>query len=150
MLELRRALMVALAFAVRVASAEPAPKLVEDKAARHAAGADDEHVKRDSAANDPRKKRAAPPSKGGRKTRGDDHHCDVHIDNRTPWKIRFFVEGELAGMVPSYGDGLAPDVSTGVAHLYARAEFTDGSTLRFGPREFECAAYATYTWKLTE
>ena len=38
-------------------------------------------------------------------------------------------------------------ITSGVAILYARADFDDGSVVTFGPREFRCVGGA-FTWTL--
>ena len=79
--------------------------------------------------------------------RAGPYSCDIHIDNRTDYAIhRVYVDGRNWGSVGRYGDAIARDVGAGRTTLYAEADFTDGSTLYWGPRVFNCDAWGSYTW----
>jgi hypothetical protein len=88
-----------------------------------------------------------PADKGG-KTRGAGPlPCGVHIDNRTSWFIRIYVDGDYKGTVNQYGD-LTGITGNGPTSVYAVALFDDGSEKYWGPHVFDCEAGATYTWRL--
>jgi len=75
--------------------------------------------------------------------------CDIHIDNRTDWIIhRVYIDQRNWGSVGRFGDGIARDVSMGPTHLYAEADFTDGSKRYWGPRTVPCDPWSTFTWTL--
>jgi hypothetical protein len=83
------------------------------------------------------------------KTRAGAYSCDIHVDNRTNYYInRVYIDGARWGSVSKLGDGIARDVATGATTVYAEVDFTDGSTSSFGPRVFNCDAYATHKWVL--
>lgn len=104
----------------------------------------DPNVKTKEATNDPSKKATAPPQKGGPKSRAAT--CFVMFDNYTPWALEAFVDGDYSGVVPRYGE-LTTYVGNGRTQVYARARFTDGSMLTFGPQYFDCTN-ERLTWKL--
>lgn len=107
----------------------------------------DPHVKSDSANNPEHPKVPAPPSKGGPKSRGLNGTCNIHVDNRTPYYITFYFDGNPAGALGPWGD-LMPNITQGVAEIYAKAVFTNGSVLTFGPRDLRCTG-GDFTWTLT-
>jgi hypothetical protein len=74
---------------------------------------------------------AAPAQKGGAKTRGA-NVGQLHIDNRTGWYIRLYVDGELRGTISPYGDSYFWG-GCDTYRLYAVAPFDDGSSYSFGP-----------------
>jgi hypothetical protein len=104
----------------------------------------DPNVKTKAATNDPSKKMPAPAHKGGPKDRAG--ACVVMFDNYTPWAIEAFVDGDYWGVVPRYGE-LTAYVGNGRTQVYARARFTDGSMLTFGPQYFGCNN-ERLVWKL--
>ena len=128
------------------AQAQAHPKSATTKAAqsRGESGAKDENIKQDRAANDPNAKMEAPPEKGGPKTR--QAACRVHIDNRTPWYIDVYTDGNYRGQVSPYGDSYGW-VGCGGTVLYGRATFTDGSVKTWGPSNYYIDG--TFTWSLT-
>jgi hypothetical protein len=77
--------------------------------------------------------------------------CDIHFDNRSKWVIhRMWVDGRLrARYLQPWGDIYIRDVSTGPTELYAEADFTDGTTSRWGPRTVSCRSYQTFSWRLS-
>jgi hypothetical protein len=121
---------------------------VVTKAESKAAGSDS-NIKSDSDKNNPSAKTTAPAGKGGARKRGaGPNPCGLHIDNRTPWLMRVYVDGNYRGTVSAYGDlvGLTGD---GPTSLYAAAPFDDGSVKTWGPRVFNCSAGDVYTWQVT-
>lgn len=96
---------------------------------------EDPNVKSGSEANDPNAPTAAPENKGGSKTRG--YFCEVRFDNRTPWIIKLFVDGNYKGAMVPYGDAVAYAWPGGTT-VYARADFTDGSSMSWGPQAYDC------------
>ena len=111
------------------------------------AGASDPHIKSDSAANPVNPKTPAPPSKGGPKSRGLNGTCNIHVDNRTPYYITFYFDGVPAGALGPWGD-LLPNITPGVAEIYAKAVFTNGTSMTFGPRDLRCTG-GDFVWTLT-
>jgi hypothetical protein len=82
-------------------------------------------------------------------TRRGAYSCDIAIDNRTSWIIhRIYIDNAYWGSVGRHGDGIARDVSTGRTKVYAEADFTNGSTMRWGPQWFDCRSYSLFTWTL--
>ena len=108
------------------------------------ANAKDENIKHDSAPNDPNAKIEAPPEKGGPKTRGG--ACRAHVDNRTPYVISIYTDGDYRGQVSPYGDSYGW-VGCGNTTFYGRALFTDGSARSWGPSLYYVDG--TFTWTLT-
>jgi hypothetical protein len=63
--------------------------------------------------------------------------CRVDVDNWTPWKVQIYVDGTFRGLVSPWGDGVTY-TGAGPTRVYARAEFTDGSALTWGPTDYDC------------
>ena len=122
------------------------PKSGTSKAAtpRGATGEKDENIKHDRTANDPNAKVEAPPEKGGPKTR--QASCRIHIDNRTPWIVDIYTDGDYRGEISRYGDSYGW-VGCGNTTFYGRATFTDGSVKVWGPTVYYVDG--TFTWSLT-
>jgi hypothetical protein len=134
--------------AAAIAKQGPKQEVIETKAEK-GRGGEDPNVKSATRVNDPKAPEPpAPAAKGGEKPRGQISTCDVHVDNRTPWYIQIYVDGNYSGMMSPYGD-LYTRAIAGPTLLYARATFTDGSVLTWGPRKVPCPAWTEYTWKLT-
>lgn len=126
--------------------------VVEEAGKKSTAAAAKKEVKGTSVKNDSKRKKAEPPSAksaAGTKRSGP-NSCDVKLDNRTDLKIQIFIDGDFQGMLLPWGDAVRYDVLSGTTKLFGRADFTDGSVVTFGPRFFDCTAYSTYTWKLTD
>lgn len=94
--------------------------------------------------NDPGKTVAAPPAKGGEKTRGA--YCTYTVDNWTNLKAVIFVDGEEVGLVSAWGKA-SGYLLKGDHTIKGVAYFTDGSEQYWGPRDFFCGD--EYTWKIT-
>lgn len=105
----------------------------------------DENIKSQSTQNDANNAMKAPPTKGGEKTRGG--WCDFRVDNRTPWKIQLFVDGDYVGMVSGWGNA-SGSYSGGSHVIYGVADFTDGSKITWGPNSISC--FGTYSWRLSD
>ena len=105
----------------------------------------DENIKSQSTQNDPNNASKAPPTKGGEKTRGG--WCDFRVDNRTPWKIQMFVDGDYVGLVSGWGNA-SGSYSGGSHVIYGVADFNDGSKITWGPNSISC--FGTYNWRLTD
>lgn len=119
--------------------------VIRVKAAKGRGAGADANVKTDTLpTNQPGKTVPAPPHKGGAKTRGA-MTGTLHVDNRTPWIIRIYVDGDYVGNVDRYGDSYGY-YGCSVRTLYARALFTDGSTLSWGPSRRDLCDDAT--WEL--
>ncbi len=121
-------------------------KVVPQKATKARGDAPDENIKSKSEKNDPSSKVAPPPDKGGAKTRGG--ACGLHVDNRTRWIIKIFVDGHYRGAVGPYGDVGGVVGSGWPTTLYARADFEDGTVMKWGPKMFNCESSETYKWRV--
>jgi hypothetical protein len=108
------------------------------------AGGADSNIKNDSDANDPSKQMPAPGAKGGEKGKGQGD-CVVVLDNRSPWYIRIYVDGNYRGTIAPWGDSYCY-TGAGETLLYAVAPFTDGTKYTWGPRSVSC--FGRYTWQL--
>jgi hypothetical protein len=74
--------------------------------------------------------------------------CDFKFVN-TGWNIhRVWVDRRFVGSISSSSDAILRDVGTGPTELYAEADFTDGSVLKWGPQISPCAPYTTQIWRL--
>jgi hypothetical protein len=116
---------------------------VETKAAKGRGAGPDENIKSEQAPNPVNTAVAAPASKGGEKSRGGT--STVHVDNHTSYYIAAYMDGGFCGTVGPWGD-IWCNVGSGNTNMYARAGFTDGSTLTWGPN----VGYVDgeYTWRL--
>jgi hypothetical protein len=119
--------------------------VVHAKGAKSRGAANDPNVKSDSLpANHVGADVTAPPSKGGPKTRGAMSGV-LHVDNRTPWVIRIYVDGSYVGNVGRFGDSYGY-YGCSVRSLYARAYFDDGSVTTWGPARRDLCD--DFTWEL--
>jgi|ERR1700686_3275498 len=109
-------------------------ELKANKSTTRGEGADP-NIKSGEEANDPNAATSAPENKGGAKTRGD--LCEVRFDNRTPWIIKLYVDGNYKGALLPYGDAVAY-AWPGGTRVYARADFTDGTYSYWGPQNYDC------------
>jgi|HubBroStandDraft_4_1064222.scaffolds.fasta_scaffold04069_4 hypothetical protein len=125
------------------ATDHPKSATTKSEKSRGASSAPDENIKHDNAANDPNAKIAAPPAKGGTKTRGG--YCRLHVDNQTQWYISVYFDGDYRGQVSPWGDSYGW-VGCGDTKLYGKATFTDGSVLTWGPQIYYING--TFTWTL--
>ncbi len=90
-------------------------------------------------------KKPAPPAK----TRGDvygSNYSDIIIDNYTSYSIDIYVDGSFRGTIASY-DKKVTWAIPGNNRLYAKAVFSDGSYIYWGPT-ITYTGYE-YTWTLT-
>ena len=110
---------------------------------RGTASTPDENIKTMRGANVPGAKVPAPAAKGGAATRGG--VCAVHFDNRTSLYIDMYLDGNYRGTLSPWGDSY-PLVGCGETRLYAKANFTDGSSLSWGPVTADLNG--VYTWRL--
>ena len=141
-------LLATAAVAQETATKDKAAQVVNETSKKGTPGAADPNIKQDSEKNDPNAKSAPPPEKGGPKTRGaGPYRCGIHVDNRTPYFVRTYVDGDYVGTVNRYGD-IAGITGNGPTSLYAVAVFDDGSTSTWGPHIFNCAPGDTYSWRL--
>ena len=115
-----------------------------DKAQKTRGGGTGEAVPGKMMMNDPNTSKAAPPDKGGAKTRGD--WCRLHVNNHTDLKIVISVDGEIVGMVSPWGDAYG-NYGEGSHELLAVAYYTDGSSSTFGPRQVSYCS-GPFTWNL--
>jgi len=132
---------------VASSQAKGGPQAMTDKAHKSRGAGQDPNIKHKSDSNDPKAMMPAPASKGGAKTRGNT--CYLFIDNRTAWKVQFYADGDYEELIAPWGD--AGYTFSGTHTLYARADFTDGSVLTWGPRTATCEGPGwRYPWTLTE
>jgi hypothetical protein len=107
----------------------------------------DANIKRDEAVNSKTAAAVkAPAAKGGAKTRGATAG-QLHVDNRTGWYIRIYVDGDYNGMVGPFGDVIGY-YGCDNYRLYAVARFNDGSTRTWGPTLVNTCD--DFTWRLWE
>jgi len=119
--------------------------VVHAKGTKSRGAANDPNVKSDSLpGNHVGAAMAAPPSKGGPKTRGA-MSGTLHVDNRTPYIIRIYVDGDYVGNVGRYGDSYGY-YGCSTRTLYARAYFDDGSVTSWGPARRDLCD--DFTWEL--
>ena len=114
-------------------------KVIELKATKAPAtrgGEADPNIKDNKQTNDPSAKGEPPGKKGGAVTRGGGG-CEVRLDNRTNWLIKIYVDGIYRGVLDRYGDGVVY-VGAGETHVYARADFDDGTYAYWGPSTYDC------------
>ena len=116
---------------------------VKIHAEKGAAGGTDTNIKtarssnaKNGAASEP----AAPPAKGGPKSRAS--MCRFHVDNSTPYTIDVYTDGDYRGTAAPWDD-LYGWVEYG-ATLYARADFDDGTYLYWRGTANSCPK----TWTL--
>lgn len=119
----------------------------QDKGEKRRGTGTDENIKSKSVQNNPSPEAApeAPPEKGGKKERQS--VCSLHVDNRTPWKVQIYVDGDYVGLVSPYGDAYGT-YGGGRLAVYAVAEFVGGSELTWGPRTISCNG--RYTWTVNQ
>jgi hypothetical protein len=117
------------------------------KGAKASSSSQDSNIRSDATVNSNKNLIPPPESKGGVKSRGLYGTCNIHVNNETAYYITFYFNGNAAGAIGPWGD-LYPNSTQGKAVLYARAVFTDGSVLTFGPRDFTCTG-TDFTWTLT-
>ncbi len=124
-------------------------KLESDKAQQAAAGDSDANIKNEAATNSKSGPAApAPPDKGGEKGKGlGPGYVEVIFNNYSPWYVKCFVDGNYRGTVAPWG-ALNFPTGNGATTLYARADFDDGSTYRWGPRQFFYYSGYRYQWRL--
>jgi hypothetical protein len=127
----------------RAQESHPKEGATKSAKSRGEAGAKDENIKKDRQPNDPQAKAVAPPEKGGPKTRSA--ACHIHMDNRTPWYIDIYTDGDYRGQVSPYGDSTGY-VGCGNTTFYGRATFTDGSTKTWGPQIYYVDG--SFIWRL--
>jgi len=124
-----------------------AAQTVSTKGVKGAAVAKDPNVNTTNMMNSDHPNIAAPEKKGGPKSRGLGGTCDIHVDNHTPYYVQFYFNGNPAGVLGPWGD-LYPNITQGNAQLYARAVFSNGQVMTFGPRALTCTG-SDFTWTLT-
>jgi hypothetical protein len=117
------------------------------KGVKGLAGSTDGNILSNSVMNSKNSNVAAPPTKGGFQTRGLNGTCNIHINNKTGLYVTFYFNGNAAGALGPWGD-LYPNSTEGKGTLYAKASFTDGSVMTFGPRDFTCTG-TDFVWTLT-
>ena len=135
-------------FGLPLYAQQPAAKKRADAHPSQARGAtaSDANVKSDTVTNSATAKVEPPPSKGGARTRGAGARVEaLHIDNRTPWYIRIYVDGDYVGLVSPYGDAYG-EYSCATHRLYARAFFDDGSFKTWGGTDADLCG--GFTWRL--
>jgi len=125
------------------------PKLESDKAQQAAAGETDTNVKNDMAPNSKSGPAAsAPPAKGGEKGKGlGPGYAEVTFNNFSPWYVKCYVDGNYRGTIAPWG-ALNFPTGNGPTSLYARADFDDGSSYRWGPRQVLYYSGYRYEWRL--
>lgn len=121
---------VALA-ATTPATAHAQRKAITTRSSASRGAGTDQNIKSDQVTNKKDDNTPAPPRKGGPKSRGA-RVGTLHVDNRTPWYIKIYVDGDYRGTLAPYGDWYA-DGGCDDYSLYAVALFDDGSSRNWGP-----------------
>jgi len=127
-------------------SKSPKKEVVNEQAKTSPAGQAEQNVKNNSDKNSPDTTATPPPSKSGKRGAGV-YECGIHVDNRSPWIARVYVDGSYVGTVGRYGD-IAGITGNGATTLYAIAPFDNAPDRVWGPHVFNCSAGDTYVWKL--
>jgi hypothetical protein len=122
-------------------------KVVAVKGTKAKAPGQDANIKNRSEKNNPKATATAPPSKGGPSKFGTSRLCRVMVDNHTQWKVQVYIDGDYEGLVGPYGE-LYTVSTPGATKFYARADFTDGSVITWGPTIYQLSPGGTFTWKL--
>jgi hypothetical protein len=117
--------------------------VIKDNGKQGASGQDN-NVKTDAGKNDKTKTTGVPHKGAGSRGSGP-YACNLHVDNRTNWYIKIYVDGNYAGAVGPAGD-LYLVTGNGDTAEYGRADFEDGSYLYWGPRTFTCGS--SDIWRL--
>ncbi len=126
-------------------SAKPAASAKDTAMKSRGAGADS-NIKKNEVQNDLGNATMTAPNKSETKSRGQGYYvCAVHVDNHVALYINIYLDGNLVGLVGPGGD-LYIRTGNGASSLYGRALFTDGSSLSWGPRAFDCEV--EYTWQI--
>lgn len=110
-------------------------------------GASDPNIKEDEMPNDPNAKRQPPISKGGGTSKGASYDCEVRFDNRTDLNIKTYVNGRYRGTMGGYDDAYLY-IYPGYITVYARADFSDGSYLYWGPQSYTCSENQYINFKM--
>jgi hypothetical protein len=132
--------------AVSAQATKAKPKAMESKATANRGAGADANIKNDDVKNKAGgADMAVPPRKGGAKTRGAAVGT-LHIDNRTSWYIRIYVDGDYRGTIAPMGDWYL-DGGCDSYRLYAVANFDNGSTYSFGPVDTN-GSCGDQTWTL--
>jgi hypothetical protein len=143
-----RTLSLAAALCLCAAAAEAQHKSATDSittrsAVRRGAGRD-ENIRKDEAVNSTTPAASRTPAvKDGEKTCGA-MCARLHIDNRTGWNIRIYVDGDYAGMVGPFGD-VYGYYGCDEHRLYAVARFSDGSERTWGPARVNTCGEKAWT-----
>ena len=130
------------------ASPSPAPSGAGQAVSEKPQTGGGEELVRDTDVNDPQNLATPPPRPGAPKTRGA--LCGVQIENRTPWKIIVYVDGEQEAMVSSWAQLNALGLS-GTNGYFVVAKFKGGNKKHWGPRTFSCSpdlANPIFTWTI--
>ena len=112
-------------------------------------GAVDPNIKEDDAPNVPNAPKNPPVAKGGGTSKGIGGDCEVQFDNQTNLNIKTFINGRYRGTVGEYGDSNLYIVP-GYISVYARADFSDGTYLYWGPEKQNCEGNQYIYFKLTQ
>ncbi len=90
-----------------------------------------------------------PISKGGGKGKGGGaSDCEVQLDNWTSWNVKMYINGNFRGTL-SGGNESYLYYTPGKLTLYARADFSDGSYLYWGPKSYTCLENQYVYFKMT-
>jgi hypothetical protein len=112
------------------------------------AGTADPNIKKMETTNDPKAADAKPPAHRGASTRGfGPGVCGVVIQNYRNLKIMVAVDGTWRGTLGPWDDGIVY-TGNGATTLYAKAVFTDGSYLSWGPTVVNCPSGGRHYWEL--
>lgn len=98
----------------------------------------DPNIKEGESLNNPNGPKTPPMSKGGGTSKGASSDCEVQFDNRTDLNVKTYVNGRYRGAMGGYDDALL-HLYPGYVTVYARADFSDGTYLSWGPQSYTCS-----------
>lgn len=127
------------------------PKVIVLKATRAAIerNGKDANIKTDDAPNERGERARRPIGKGGERERRGGGDCKIIFGNDTDFRVKLYVGGIYRGTAAAFNDAYLYIAPVAEIVVYARADFTDGTFLVWGPEKYECGANQFVYFKLT-
>lgn len=120
---------------------------VTQKSEKGSGTADDKNVTATRTQNSKTSKSTRTTSRGsGQRT------CNIDLNNETGYVIDIYIDGRYRGTMGEF-DSNYTTTGSGATRLYARAEFSDGSYLYWGPKDMTCGSNSRdgyFEWTLTD
>jgi len=129
-----------------VGAQQPRQKSESTKATTSRSRGADPNIKKQRGRNSAMKEAPAPANKGAGRARGA-AIARVLVDNSTPWYIDIYVDGSYRGTIEPWGDAYA-NALAGETHVYARAEFDNGTVKTWGPKVVFIDNGEVFSWQL--